>query len=431
MYNKNLKITICSKARVMLLLSFSMMFISCASMDARKIDVTIKPEAPVKKVTSFDHALTQLGKMTKIYGTDALNVMCRDIYDKTGTASSTGGEIPFEITEMVKTTLNSIGGNVTYIPYNPSNLIILQQARYSNFANKKIPHVVITGGITEFDRGLEVRGENLDMAADTKPFTNAPDWFPGKVIGFDSGRGGKQAISRITVDFNVLDFQANAGIAQMQTVNTIQVQKAVAESELAFTLFGPTFGLKGNIKKIQGRHAAVRLLVHLSMLQLIGKYFDLPYWELLPDAELDPVVVDIVATDFYNMDELTRTVKIQELLALHGYDVPLSKTMNIKTQEALKAFDDNYEIGSDIDKDLFLKLYFSVPLTDEALKRRYAFKRRFNTFITALNAEKPAGPEATNNAPDNKSKETAGKSQNGMEKDEVFNQILILFENKN
>ena len=44
-----------------------------------------------------------------------------------------------------------------------------------------------------------------------------------------------------------------------------QTTKGVKEGELGFTLFGPTIGLRGSVKKIQGRHAAVRLLVQLQL----------------------------------------------------------------------------------------------------------------------------------------------------------------------
>ncbi len=444
---QNLKQIGFRKTRIAVAVSLSLVFLSCASMNPNKVDVSIKPEAPVKKATSFDNSLRNLGRMTKIYGTDVLNIMCRDISDTTGTAIATGGEIPVEITEMVKTTLNAIGGHVTYIPYNPENLIILREAQFSNFENKKIPNVVITGGITEFDRGLELRGKSLDFGVDTKPFENAPDWSPGDIVGVDYGKEKLHSVSRITIDFNMLDFQANAGIAQMQTVNTIQVQKAVAETELAFTLFGPTFGIKGNVKKIQGRHAAVRLLVQLSMMQLIGKFFDLPYWRMLPEGEPDSVVVDIVTADFYNMDELTKAVKTQELLFLHGYDVPISKTFNEQTQAALHEHDNNYQPGNDIDKDIFLKMYLSVPLTDEALERRYTFNKRLKEFLISLNEEKKAKAAEKKMAQKaetkkkpmpkvssvkrKKSQKTASKKpQMKPCEDDMFNHIVILFENK-
>jgi len=424
----DMKIIVSGNVRMVILISFCLAFISCASVNPHKIDVTIKPEAPVMKKTSFDQTLMQLGKMTQIYGTDKMDIMCRDISDRTGTSEATGGEIPFEITEMVKTSLNSIGGNVVYIPYNPHSLIILREAQYSNFANKKIPHVIITGGITEFDRGLELRGDNTNISIETGSIDGTPDWFGGDTIGIDMGKQNLRSVSRITLDFNMLDFQANSGIARMQTVNTIQVQKALAESELAFTLFGPTFGLKGNVKKIQGRHAAIRMLVQLSMVQIVGKFFDLPYWRILPDAEPDPVVVDIVTTDFCNMNEQSKSIKVQELLFIHGYDVPISKTFDKQAQIALHKFDPKYTLGNSVDAETFLKLYFSVPVTNNALKRRYKFNQRLNDFLASLNQEKSRIPEILEQ--EQKTEKPSKKPRDNTVEDETFNRIIILLDNK-
>jgi len=57
-----------------------------------------------------------------------------------------------------------------------------------------------------------------------------------------------------------------SGIPKMQAINTIKSHKAVKENAIGFTLLSSSFGLQGTVKKIQGRHAAIRLLVQLSML---------------------------------------------------------------------------------------------------------------------------------------------------------------------
>ena len=354
-----------------LLLALPLFLISCAGMDPRNVDVEVKKAPPEKKVTTLSPALIDLGKMTEIYDTPKLNIQSKDIVDNTGTSVATGAEIPRDITEMIKSTLNAIGGKVTFIPYNPGFIQNQMITGYSNFDRKLIPDVVISGGITEFDRGLETRGKNIDLGAETKPFTHAPKWVPGKTIGIDYGKDEKEAFSRITLDFNLIDFQTMAGVPRMQTVNTIKVHKAVAESELGFTLFGPTFGLKGSVKKVQGRHAAVRLLVELSMIQIIGKYLKLPYWKLLPGAKPDPVVIDGLKREFYSMDEPTRIAKIQELLILHGYDVPLSGTLDEETKTALSKAVPTFDPGAGtVDKDTYVELYTSVPFADSTLERR-------------------------------------------------------------
>ncbi len=371
--------------------SLAFMLASCASVDPRQVSVEMKEEPPETKITSFTDALTRLGTMSEIYGASQLKVQSKEIADNTGTAGATGGEIPRDITEILQSTLNAIGGRITYIPYNPSFIQNQMVTGYSSFDDKIIPDVVISGGITEFDRGLETRGNNIDAGAQVD-WTGSPSWVPSTTTAVDYGAGEKFGLASITLDFNMIDFRTMAGIARMQTVNTIKVHKALSEQELGITLFGPTFGLKGSIKKVQGRHAAVRMLVQLSMIQIVGKYLLLPYWNLLPNAEADQVVLDGLKKHFYDMEETDRIVKIQELLFIQGYDVTISGELDQQTIAALQAVRPEYNPASGkLDKDTFMAVYLAVPITDQSLERRMALNKAYEEAAAQAQAA-PAKP---------------------------------------
>ncbi len=358
---------------VLFLSLFLLVLISCASVDPRNVDVEIKEEPPTAKITSFTETLPLLGRMTEIYSTQELRVQSKEIADNTGTSGATGGEIPRDISEMLQSTLNSIGGKVTYVPYNPDFIQNQMVTGYSTFENKTIPNVVITGGITEFDRGLETRGSNVDagIAAD---FSHAPSWTPSNTVAADYGTEEKFGLASITLDFNMIDFQSMAGIAKMQTVNSIKVSKAVSEKELAITLLGPTFGLKGSIKKVQGRHAAVRMLVQLSMVQIIGKYLMVPYWTLLPEANPDPVVMDAVKKAFINMSQVDRIIKVQEFLFIQGYDVRITGELDQQTLTALQKVKPG---ARTIDRETYLAVFLSVPINDDVFERRIELNKAY------------------------------------------------------
>lgn len=338
----------------------SMLFwVSCASLNPHNVQVDLQEDFPSAKITAFDDALATLGRMTEIYNSGPLRIQCQLISDLTGTyTSSAGGELPQSITEMLKSSLNSIGGRVTYIPYDPSFLENSRITGYSKFEKKLIPDVTVSGGITEFDRALETRGKNLEAGVETKPFINAPDWFPGETIGIGFDQAQKISTASITVDFNLIDFQTLSGLSRMQTINTIKVYKGQNEKELGITLFGPTFGMKGSIKKVQGRHAAVRLLTNLSTLQIVGKYLKLPYWRLLPEGKPDQMVLDAIQTDFYRMNAQQRTAAIQRLLYLHDHNVMITGQLDEQTQAALR----KTGAQASIDLSTYVNLYISVPL---------------------------------------------------------------------
>jgi len=280
---------------------------------------------------------------------------------------------------MMKSSINSIGGSVVYIPYAPAFIQNQMVTGYSNFQEKLIPNVVLSGGITEFDRGLVTKSENTDASASYE-FKDLSDDFPSKEVAFRGGDAAKRGLARITLDFNLLDFRTMSGLSKMTAVNTMEVHKAVSEKELSISILGPTFGLKGNIKKVQGRHAAVRLLVELSTIQIVGKYLVVPYWRLLgEDAVPDKVVTDMIRTFYYSQDEAGRVSNIKTWLYLYGYEVPLLGGMDRVTQLALQKVDESYRPeGNKISVETFSKVYTNIPITQEAVGRRKMLASAYN-----------------------------------------------------
>jgi len=344
------------------------------------------------KATAFSKALTDLGQMVLIYGSDLLFIMIDGGVDYTGTSGATGGEIPGDIREMIKSTINAIGGNVYYVPNNPRFMVDMVQIGHTTYERKYSPHVLLTGGITEFDRGMDTRGKNEDFGLATNDDKAGIEYLHLK----------KESLANITLDFNLLDFHANVGIPQMQTVNSMRVHKGLAESELAVSLYGPTFGLKGTIKKVEGRHAAVRLLVQFSIIQMVGKYFDLPYWTLLDGVPPDPIVMNTLRSDFYGMNPLARMIKIKEYLFLNGYDVPINGELDHYTNLSLQHFfgqSEPYSFNS-ITAEMFIDLHCNVPLIPETMNRRILYNEHLEAFIRSLNEiseEEP--PESSQDEP--------------------------------
>ena len=360
--------------RPLLLISF--FSLTSCGLNPQNVNVDLNETLPEVKITTFSGSIRDLGKMNQIYNSGTLNIMPKDIGDNTGTSIATSAEIPRDVTEMVKSTLNGVGGNILYIPYDPEFMSNTAAVGYSEWGDKILPDVVITGGITEFDRGLVTKGENTDFDTAGK--------MEGKPIGLEFGDERKSSLASITLDFNLIDFTTFAGIPRMQAINNIKVHKAFGEDNLGFTIYGVTAGLKGTIKKIQGRHHAVRLLVQLSMIQIIGKYQKLPYWRLIPGGASDPVVVDQVLTDFYSWPQNTQIAKLQEYLYLYGYTLDITGVMDVPTSNALTQFCQQNKLpvptGGSIDANTYLAVYTNIPIDHLTVQRRSAVNHMIATY---------------------------------------------------
>lgn len=363
------------------LVSLPMLLISCG-LNPQTADIGLDETLPEAKLTVYQQGIDQLGLMTDIYSTSTLKIMTKDILDDTGTSVATQGEIPRDMTEMVKSTLNSIGGNVLYIPYETQFMQNTAGTGYSDYGDKILPQVILSGGITEFDRALVTKGDSLEA-----------DIEFAKEYGINFSDEEKSSLASVTLDFNLIDFKTFTGIPRIQAVNGIKLHKATKEDSVGFTIKSATFGAKGEIKKVQGRHAAVRLLVQLSMIQIIGRYQKLPYWRLIPGVTKDNVVIDQVLADFYALAPAQQLAKFQELLYLHGFNVAPNGQMDSNTQSALQSFAQKQGLKStNLDQTLYLALYENIPLNAATRQRRKNLNLG-NTIIATAPAPSIAQPE--------------------------------------
>lgn len=361
--------------------------ISCG-VNPQNVDVDLNESLPEVKTTVFNDAVRQLGRANFIYGRGALHVMTKPVFDRTGTSLPTQGEIPQDISEMVKSTLNGVGGEILYIPYDPEFMLNTAQTGYSEWGDKVLPDVVLVGGLTEFDRGLATKEERFDISG-------AADEL-GIPMGLDFEDTRKNSLARITLDFNLLDFKTFIGIPFIQAVNTINVHKGLGVDNLGFTVYGQTLGLRGQMKKVQGRHAAVRLLVQLSVIQVLGKYQNIPYWRFVPNSEPDSVVLDAIKEEFYSLEPVDRIAKIQEYLFLYGKDVQVTGRLDAKTQTALNSVITQLGVQNSkpVSEEVYLALFENVPLEVKSQVRRKQVNAMIadyqnNLRVVAL-AEKPS-----------------------------------------
>jgi hypothetical protein len=338
-------------------------FSGCA--DIKVVEVEIPSGYPKINENELNEALRKLGVMAEIYGVHA-HIMIDKIDDNTGSAQHTQAEIPYDITRMTLTALNSIGKNIVFVPYRPDIVANLKNLGYFSFDNKQIPTAMIMGGITEFDRGLETKENSMNLGYNISRFSLKPP------SGFDYMQGKKESRARITIDYNMIDISRMTGIPGVHTSNSMEVHKGIGSTELAFTILGPSFGLKGESKKVEGRHAALRMLVQSSIIQLIGKHLELPYWRLIPETPQDDFIVSNLEKSWNSQwGEKERISKLQELLFLHGYEeiIPTG-VFNKETFDALEKFSESSSTPKEIDFSLYSSLYFSLPLEQKTVERR-------------------------------------------------------------
>jgi len=386
------------------LLAASVLALSaCGGVAPKHASAELKQSAPKQFVTSYSEALEQLGLMTEVYGSSVLKVQSQAVGDDTGASGATGGEIQRDISNIVKSTLNSIGGRVIFVPYDPA---YVQNQQNSGFKfNMYAPDVVISGGITAFDRGLNTHGAGSDADAGFSPGGALISKLPSSSVEINYSNFEKSSKASISLDFIMTDFSTQMALQKMSVSNKMVVYKAMANEELGLSLFGLNYGNKGSDKKVQGRHEAIRLLVQVSMIQLLGRNMLVPYWRLLGhDARPDKYVVSQIRKSFYSSANKDRISMMQKWLILHGYPIQINGSLDRQTISAIKDFESKYaskytsiasrgvrinrEQSNPVNVDNYTNLYLNIPVNDKAAGIRAQLES--GTYNPTLHTSKPA-----------------------------------------
>ena len=343
----------------------------CASMD-KAVSDTQKLYAeseqrklkPAANLNDYSLALQRFGQMLQIYkkGDPTIYVQTRDIRDATNLSHPlVGAEIPGEITEMVRTAINRIGPNVVYIPFYPDYLVA--QAQMGAQFGVTMPNYVITGALTEFDRALSGAGRSNNLS-----------------LNFGKGRGETDAgadwkrtaiLSSLGLDLNLVNFSTNQMMPQMQAANVMKVWNFSKETNASLGFYGDSFGFKLEGKYLQGRHSAIRTLVDLSVLELLDKATNTPYWRSIPGAQPDPVVVGNVRNTFNSMEQPMKIAMIQVMLQKYGQPVQINQQLDEATVQAIRNVYTTHfpQFGDRVDVltwEGFEPLFFNVPMPWDA-----------------------------------------------------------------
>lgn len=318
-------------------------------------------EAPKKKATMYDEPLYLLGKILETYSNEKIYIMSKDITDATGVSKATGGEIPFNITEMLRSACNRIGKQVVYVPYDPA--LLLNEATLGVKFERVLPDVMISGAITEYDRTQVSEGSSFNLST----------FFGSGSKETDIGLNAKDvnSVSTISFDLNMIDYKKMIMIPQVQSLHSIRLFNLTQGGGLSLAFDGTGLGFSKSIKQIQGRHDAVRQLVELSILELIGKYKKIPYWRAITNHKEEPsrMVKSSIKEYFESLDKRNKILAVQELLPYYGYKTIKQNGERTKESiEVLREINSKYNFKDEpFSVENYISLYFNIPIKNESI----------------------------------------------------------------
>jgi hypothetical protein len=290
-----------------------------------------------------------------------LNVMLRKIYhnDKTklqvaSVSNATTGNLQGDIKHFLEKPLIRYLHNYSLIAYDP----MYDQNRQALGAGNihTWGEFVIVGEISQYDKAVYSEGSGIDV-----------DGEFGSGEGFTTATASMSdgfSKSMITVDLKIKDSQ---GVYDKVASNTIELIQKNKSTNIGIYLNSIGLGLSKSANMKQSTDQALRLVSEYSLIQLIGRFEQLPYWKCFsPELESDQEVINAWIAEFNRSAENNYSIRLLENFLIARYDAPFVNVNNkfdnneIRTLIAIKKY---FRIKEDIfnTASFYVELQENVP----------------------------------------------------------------------
>jgi hypothetical protein len=344
--------------RISLMAGVFLLMVSCSTIttptvqksDMDKVDQSM--ELPETNITAYDDALHQLGLMLTAYSKPVTKTHCRPIVNATAHQ-----KLPSDLSQLTQTAISKIGPKLLNIDYDRQQLAV-DLARNETSMERIAPDLAVKGGITEYDQKME---KSRQMEGDALAFVGS-----GQI---DAGMNLHEKTSAATVamDFLLIDYKTQTTIPYVQAANRMNLFSSNQGSDFGISVFGSGIGVNCKVQKSQGLHAGLRLLVELSVLEIIGKYHCIPYWRCVPGAAVDEHLVKRFEQELKQDPDVLLTMK--RMAYAHGKAMDLNSG-GLSENEIQELFDLKRHYGLDPeaenDYEFMKRMWLNLPFGEAA-----------------------------------------------------------------
>lgn len=256
----------------------------CASQEQVGNDVKemmVGPEeAPVKTITNFSDGLRCMDSEMIRHGVQDIAILVEDLEDRTSKVNA--GTKDMLISAVSSMTRRSRAIKLIAFGNDSGNLISFHAQAGSLAPYANLPQYDIRGSISQLDSNVARRQEDAGVSADD--FGVGPSWSTsGSVLG---------------LDLSVLDTQDMAVLPGVVSSNSVIIYKSGAGIFAEATIKKTGLFYSFSINKNEGTAQALRNLIELATIELVGRLVKVPYWQCI-GIEDDSLEVRREIEDWY------------------------------------------------------------------------------------------------------------------------------------
>jgi len=143
------------------------------------------------------------------------------------------------------------------------------------------PDFYVRGAISQLD--ASVATDELGLGWDEGTVTPAPETDLLKVTA-----NRRQDLSVVSVDLHLVAYPNRQVVPGASVSNSMVVRSMRRRSTASGIIDLDDLGLSLQLDRIESQGQAVRNLIELSMIELVGRHRGVPYWQCLSSIETDP-----------------------------------------------------------------------------------------------------------------------------------------------
>jgi hypothetical protein len=279
---------------------------------------------PQRNVTTFDEALRCMDRQLLNFGIRDVSVMLEDIPDKTGKlGAGTRDMMVSAISDMTK---RSRAVKLVAFGFDNQNIVSFLAGLQRQNQFGLVPQYDIRGALSQFDTDAERRQAGVGFS-----FAN--------LLGFRIGRD--KTVSVLGFDASVVhtaDLTLVNGASSKNTMVTIREESGLGDGTATIQKTGISFST--TFTRQDSPAQAVRNLIELATIELIGRLVKVPYWSCL-GMSLDSKEVADEVEDWFVGFRSPRDMNafMQEQLRNRGFfDGPVDGRASEALRNAIAAY---------------------------------------------------------------------------------------------
>ena len=234
----------------------------------------------------------------------ALTLLVEDLPDKSG-GKATVGTQDMMLASLSQMTQRS-GKSIRTLAYGPDTRNLAELMRLSGskaaFRPEVVPAYALRGAVSQYDENL-VRS-TVDGGVSLGPIG---------IVGLGAGSARSTSVNLVALDLALVDARDWSLVAGVNTSNVaaiVQQGKGV-DGEVSFhKRLGLNYGR--SFARSDGRSVALRHLVDLSAIELLGRFGKVPYWQCTGTPVTHP---DVAQTIDDWVASMNTTARLERLLA--------------------------------------------------------------------------------------------------------------------